>query len=149
MLFRRAFFSIACRPKLDFLGVKTADSRLSSSSFIDVPPGPNDTLAVARFLDLEDPRDVIGGRMKVAGGSTEAVSLYVRTDSLESCVERLEKGPLPCSWLSNPGRESVVSSSSSCPTFRAWRLAPNDDLMVQSRVRSVYHPNSYRREKPV
>ena len=53
---------------------------------MEVPPGWKDTLADDRFLVFDDPRDAIDGRMTVGVFSTEAVSLYIRTNTLESCI---------------------------------------------------------------
>ena len=66
-----------------------------------------------------------------------AVSLDFRTNILEHCAENLGMGFLPCSRSSYLRRASSISSSSSCPTFRAWRLAPNEDLMARG---CVTHP---------
>ena len=71
--FRRAFFSIACRLRLDFLGVKTSVPA-PFSSFVGVSPGPNDRRRDDLFLDLEDPMDDIVGRFTMGVPSTSWIS---------------------------------------------------------------------------
>ena len=74
---------MACLLRFDFLGVKTTDDAPSSSSVIDVPPGPKETLSEERFLGLED-AEAIEGPIGLEVASGKFVSVLVQKAMFKS-----------------------------------------------------------------
>ncbi len=69
--FRSALLEMACRLRLDFLGVKIGVAAASSSSVMEVPPWPKEILEDFFFLVLEEDRE----RERVSGlGPVEGLS---------------------------------------------------------------------------